>query len=229
MNWRLRFLTDETSWYCWQFCTGAWVFLPDISSWPSAVSYLRLWPSARSMPLYTLNVIWTEWCNNRNMWFLMDMRLWSRKTKQARWHEWPQKDRAREKKEKEQYLVSVVLESQYQRKPHTAPLFSHCRKLPPPLSLFYWIKFPTSSLFTLVPIFSSSFFFSSPYFLAFLLSITHFARWHFQWETQILLKHSSCAESNSFCDEPRFKGRHFFPVLNSPFLLSLLGLCEWWE
>lgn len=166
--------------------------MPDISSRPHKVSYLGLWPSARSMPLNTVNVIRTEWCNNRNMWFLMDVRLWSQKTKQARWHEWPLKERASEKKEKEQYLVSVVLELQYQRKPHTAPLFS---LLPPTLttSIFYWIKFPTSSLFTLVPIFSFQLLFLS--FLAFLLSITGCARWHFQWETK---KRSSCVESKSF-------------------------------
>lgn len=192
------------------FARALWaVWVPDINSWPRTASYLRRWPSARSMPLNTMNLIWTEWCNNRNMWFLMDMRLWSQKTKRPRWHEWPLKGRASEKKEKEQYLCeccvriaitekashsSIVLSTAANS--HRLYLSFIVSNFPQALSLHSYLYSPSNFL--------------SPSILASLLSTTHFARWHFQWETQTLPKRSSCVKSTSFWDESHFKGRLFF-------------------
>lgn len=68
-------------------------------------------------------------------------------------------------------------------------------------------KLSTSCLYTPTYILPPSFLSSS----AFLLSITHFVRWHFQWEIRMLLRPSSYVKSNSFCNELHFKGRRFFP------------------
>lgn len=43
--------------------------MPVISSWPHKVSYLGLWPKRQKYASQHSEVIWTEWCNNRNVVF----------------------------------------------------------------------------------------------------------------------------------------------------------------
>ncbi len=179
------------------FARALWaVWVPDINSWPSTASYLRQWPSARSMPLNTVNLIWTEWCNNRSMWFLMDTRLWSQKTKRPRWHEWPLKERASEKKEKEQYLFECCVRIAITEKSiHSANVWSTAANSHRLYHSFIESNFPQAV--SLHSYLYSPSHFLSPFFLVSLLSTTRFVRWHFQWETQMLPKHSSCVKSNS--------------------------------
>lgn len=119
---------------------------------PARFSYLRLWRSIRSMYRFnTENAMWTEWCNSRNMrlfWWIWGS--WSQKNKEF---ETAQVTAGREAEREERERVICWWVSCWNCNKGESLAQLHCFlyqwQLPPPPSLFHWMKFPTSSLFTL--------------------------------------------------------------------------------
>lgn len=193
---------------------------------PARFSYLRLWRSIRSMYRFnTENAMWTEWCNSRNtrlFWWIRGS--WSQKNKEF---ETAQVTAGREAEREERERVICWWVSCWNCNKGESLAQLHCFlyqwQLPPPPSLFHWMKFPTSSLFTLFTYIPRSNFPPPRLPLAFLLSVTRSVRWHFSVGNTA--RHPVWNRNPFFPTSRTLKGRFYLSRrTDSPFLLSLPGL-----